>query len=110
MTVAAYVYNAINDEEKSIYIPVSAESFFVNRWLPIASEFSLELVPLFSNGLDVDIYIWPDLKKELDQIVLWCTSNKADKQYSEHLHDRASRLIQCLDGVFEREDAIVFIG
>jgi hypothetical protein len=110
MTVAAYVYNAINDKEKNIYVPVSTESFFVDHWLPVVSEFSLELVPLFSNGLDVDISIWPDLKKELEQVIFWCISGKGNKKYSEHLHERVDLLIQCLNDVFEREDAIVFIG
>jgi hypothetical protein len=110
MTVAAYIYNAINDKERSIYIPISTESFFVDHWLPVLSELGLELVPLFSNGLDVDISMWPDLRKELHQLILWCASSKADKKHSEQLRERVDLLIECLDGIFAREDALVFIG
>ena len=108
MSIAITISNPINDTELKFYIPFSTQSRFEKVWLKGAESLNLELIP-FLDGLDINKEEWANLKCEIQKMMLW-VDNNLDNEYQDEIHERISSVIDTLDVVFKRDDAIVNFG
>jgi hypothetical protein len=108
MSIAITISNPINDEESKFYIPFSTQLCYKEVWLKGSENLNLELIPLL-DGLDISKEEWANLKCEIQQMMLW-VNNNLDNEYQDEIHERASFVINTIDVVFKRDDAIVNFG
>ena len=109
MSVAAFINNAINDEEEKFYLPVSSESFFYSHWLPACELLNLRLVPCFAFGIDIYKENLLEVIAELNQLKAWTLKNLSGSDL-EYMTKRIDLLITKLPLVFTRDGISVFIG
>lgn len=109
MSVGAFISNPINEDEISLYIPVSTESFYKKVWLSASEELKLNYIPLFSNGIDIkkeELFL---IQKELKKLKMWAKKH-LDKEDCKRIVNRINYIDRRLPKLFLREDTIVFIG
>jgi hypothetical protein len=109
MAISAQIFDAHNDFEKQLYIPVASLSFFRECWLPGIHALGLRWTELFESGVDVTVKELPIILDELHQLKKWADLNlKSIKK--EHFFERVEQLEIRLPNAFQRKDAVVFIG
>ncbi len=108
MSIAVTIDNPINDEESKFYIPFSTQANYYRFWLKGSDNLDLELMP-YLEGLDVDKETWKILKQEIRQMMIWADRN-LDSEGRNEIHERSKFVINTLDLVFKRDDAIVNFG
>jgi hypothetical protein len=55
MAISAQIFDAQNDSENRLYIPVASLSFFRECWLPGVHALGLRWTELFESGVDVTV-------------------------------------------------------
>lgn len=109
MSVAAFINNAINEEEETFYLPVSSERFFNSYWLPACEELNLRWIPCFSPGIDIYKEDLPEVIAEINQVKSWALDNLSGTDL-EYMTKRIDLLVTQLPSIFTREGISVFIG
>ncbi|HEY9692310.1 MAG TPA: hypothetical protein V6D15_08905 [Oculatellaceae cyanobacterium] len=109
MSVSISIENPISSEEDEFYFPLATESFFYNVWVKGAIALNLKLIPFLGNGFEINKEEWVVLKQEIKQIILWANDN-LDSKIRDELCVRANLVMDNLDCIFKRDDAIVSFG
>lgn len=109
MSVSAFVLNPVNEIEKSLSILIATKEFFSRVWVKGCEELKLEWIPIFSTGIDILRQDLIPIKIELEKLKKWSEKNLS-KQDKEKIIDRINKLEINLPRMFNRKDAIVFIG
>ena len=109
MAISAQIFDARNDFERQLYIPVASLSFFRECWLPGIHTLGLRWTELFESGVDVTVKELPIILDELDQLKKWSDLNLHGIK-KEHFFERVDPFVEMLPTLFQRKDAVVFIG
>lgn len=109
MSIAVFVDEPINEDEKSFYLPVASENFFNSCWKPGCKTLNLQLVSRFDRGINITQINITEIISELNQLQAWAEQNLSGEN-KKHITERIKTLIDRLPSIFERENMSVFIG
>lgn len=109
MSVSLIVANPTTPEQQLINIPVATEEVFNNIWLTASDELGLQLVPVFSSGIDIGVEELDDLLIELGRLKRWAESREPQTAEMIQMQERISRLIEEMPPIVTSASE-VFIG
>ncbi len=109
MSVSVIVSNPATLEQQLINIPVATESVFNSLWQTACDALNLQLVPLFSLGIDVGTDELNDLLDELERLKMWAENYRPQTDEVTQMQERVTRLINELP-ILVTPTSGVFIG
>jgi hypothetical protein len=109
MSIGLYITNPRNLEEKNIYVPIAAESFFEKSWLPAAENLGLNKIKLFQIGLDVDESNLKVVQEELEIFKNWVKVNLPPEE-KEFVLNRIEYLEGTMQTYIVKEGLSLYIG
>ena len=111
MSVSVIVTNPKNNKEKLINIPIAAEAFFQNYWLPLINQLELKWLKCFQSGLEISYDDKDNVIKELKRLKLYLLYQGLMNDNNTFMTERLDNLINKIEEIFDqRKDVTLYIG
>lgn len=110
MSIAAFITNPINNNEKLFYVPIATETIFYNYWIKGISALKLNILSKIELGLEINKSNFSSFNIELIELKEWIENN-CDLNISKFITTRIDFLNSQISMILNiNHNAIIFIG